>query len=74
LRPDLADSEVRLTVHAAIGAIQSILFHNSGLPQPRLVELLDTMAHSCLGVPPAGGVSPWPLDASVVHVGESEIT
>lgn len=52
IRRDLADGEVRLTVHASIGAIQSILFHNSGLPGPRLVELLDQMAHACLGVDP----------------------
>jgi AcrR family transcriptional regulator len=61
LRPDLTDSEVRLTVHAAIGAIQSILFHNLGVPEERLVELLDTAAHACLGVPPAPGVPLWPL-------------
>jgi AcrR family transcriptional regulator len=59
LRPDLADAEVRATVHAAIGAIQSILFHNPGVPEDRLVELLDTMAHACLGIPPAAGVPPW---------------
>jgi AcrR family transcriptional regulator len=74
LRPDLADGEVRLTVHAAIGAIQSILFHNSGLPQERLVELLDTMAHACLGVPPAEGVAPWPLDESGAHLSESPVS
>jgi AcrR family transcriptional regulator len=62
LRPDLADAEVRLTVHAAIGAIQSILFHNSGLPPERLAELLEAAAHGCLGVPPAAGVASWPLD------------
>jgi AcrR family transcriptional regulator len=53
LRPDLADAEVRMTVHAAIGAIHSILFHNSGLPPERLAELLAAAAHACLGVPPA---------------------
>ncbi len=74
LRPDLADAEVRTTVHAAIGAIQSILFHNSGLPRRRLVELLDEMAHACLGVPPAEGVSPWPLDRSGAHLSEPRIT
>ena len=30
LRPDLADGELRLAVHAAIGAIQSTLFFRSG--------------------------------------------
>jgi AcrR family transcriptional regulator len=53
LRPDLADSEVRLAVHAAIGAIQSTLFFRSGLPADRLTELLAVMAHACLGITPA---------------------
>ena len=49
LRPDLADGELRLAVHAAIGAIQSTLFFHSGLADERLAELLETMAHGCLG-------------------------
>jgi len=53
LRPDLADGEVRLAVHAAIGAIQSILFFRSGLADSRLTELLEVMAHGCLGTVPA---------------------
>ena len=53
LRPDLADSEVRLAVHAAIGAIQSTLFFRSGLADERLTELLEGMAHGCLGTDPA---------------------
>src|SRR5215468_11176637 len=53
LRPDLADGEVRLAVHAAIGAIQSTLFFRSGLPDERLTELLVGMAHGCLGIAPA---------------------
>ena len=48
-RPDLADGEVRLAVHAAIGAIQSTLFFRSGLAEERLTELLEVMAHGCLG-------------------------
>src|SRR6516225_6416633 len=60
LRPDLADSEVRLAVHAAIGAIQSILFFRSGLADERLAELLEMMAHGCLGTAPAV-ISEWPL-------------
>ncbi|HVE24285.1 MAG TPA: hypothetical protein VNC22_02725, partial [Sporichthya sp.] len=67
LRPDLTDAEVRLTVHAAIGAIQSILFHNLGVPTDRLVELLDQAAHACLGVPPAPGDPLWPLGLSGVE-------
>jgi AcrR family transcriptional regulator len=53
LRPDLADGEVRLAVHAAIGAIQSTLFYNSGLSPERSTELLEVMAHGCLGITPA---------------------
>src|SRR5437879_322430 len=52
LRPDLADGEVRLAVHAAIGAIQSTLFFRSGLADERLTELLEGMAHGCLGTDP----------------------
>jgi AcrR family transcriptional regulator len=52
LRPDLADGEVRLAVHAAIGAIQSTLFFRSGLTDERLTELLEVMAHGCLGTTP----------------------
>jgi len=55
LRPDLADAELRLAVHAAIGAIQSTLFYRSGLADDRLAALLQVMAYSCLGIaPPAG--------------------
>src|ERR1700749_3961095 len=53
LRPDLADGEVRLAVHAAIGAIQSTLFFRSGLADERLTELPEGMAHGCLGTVPA---------------------
>jgi len=50
LRRDLADGELRLAVHAAVGAVQSTLFFRSGLAPERLGELLDGMAHACLGV------------------------
>jgi AcrR family transcriptional regulator len=53
LRPELADGEARLAVHAAIGAIQSTLFFRSGLSDERLTELLEVMAHDCLGITPA---------------------
>ncbi|WP_433506529.1 TetR/AcrR family transcriptional regulator [Pseudonocardia halophobica] len=53
LRRDLADGELRLAVHAAIGAIQSTLFFRSGLADGRQADLLDGMAHACLGVEPA---------------------
>jgi AcrR family transcriptional regulator len=52
LRPDLADGELRLAVHAAVGAVQSTLFFRSGLAPERLTALLDGMAHACLGVTP----------------------
>src|SRR5690348_6210473 len=52
LRPDLADGEVRLAVHAAIGAIQSTLFFRSGLADERLTALMEGMAHGCLGTVP----------------------
>jgi AcrR family transcriptional regulator len=55
LRPDLADGEVRLAVHAAIGAIQSTLFFRSGLADERLTELMEGMAHGCLGTAPDRG-------------------
>jgi AcrR family transcriptional regulator len=55
LRPDLADGEVRLAVHAAIGAIQSTLFFRSGLAGQRLAELMEVMAHGCLGTTPPSG-------------------
>lgn len=51
MRPDLVDGELRLAVHAAIGAVQSTLFFTSGLTPERLTELLAEMAHACLGVP-----------------------
>jgi AcrR family transcriptional regulator len=49
LRPDLADAELRLTVHAALATIQSCLFFHSGLPEDRLAVLLERMAHGCMG-------------------------
>jgi AcrR family transcriptional regulator len=50
LRPELTDAELRVTVHAAVGAIQSTLFFRAGLAPRRLAELLDGVAHGCLGV------------------------
>jgi hypothetical protein len=39
-------------VHAAISAVQSTLFFRGGLAPERQAELLDAVAHKCLGVPP----------------------
>lgn len=58
LRPELADGELRLAVHAAVGAVQSTLFFRSGLAPARLAELLDEMAHACLGITPAESEPP----------------
>jgi AcrR family transcriptional regulator len=49
LRGDLSDTEARTVVHAAIGAIQSSLFHTSGLPNDRLRTLLTGTALAVLG-------------------------
>ncbi|MEP7024258.1 MAG: TetR/AcrR family transcriptional regulator [Actinomycetota bacterium] len=48
LRGGLPDEEGRALVHAAIGVIQSALFHHSALPQARLAELLTTSARAVL--------------------------
>lgn len=52
LRPDLTETEARLVVHAAIGAIQSILYYNCEVPKERLAPLLEASAHATLGVAP----------------------
>ncbi|MDA8323751.1 MAG: TetR/AcrR family transcriptional regulator [Actinomycetota bacterium] len=52
LHPDLDDAEARAIVHAAIGAIQSTLFHNVGLPADRLRVVLTRSARSVLGLNP----------------------
>ncbi len=56
LRPDLADGELRLAVHAAVGAIQSTLFFRSGLADDRQAALLEIMAHGCLGTTPVAAL------------------
>jgi hypothetical protein len=50
LRRDLSDAELRLTVHAAIGTTQAVLFHHSGLPEARVADLLVRMGRDCLGL------------------------
>jgi AcrR family transcriptional regulator len=44
LRPDLSDTEVRTSVHAAIGLLQSPSDFQSGLPPEAAVNLLMSMA------------------------------
>lgn len=48
LRPELDDASARTLVHAAIGALQSPLFHNVGLPEDRLRATLADSARSIL--------------------------
>ncbi|MCW2757894.1 MAG: TetR family transcriptional regulator, partial [Nocardioidaceae bacterium] len=50
LRRDLDDVTARTLVHAAISAIQSTLFHNVGLPEERLREVLAASARAVLTV------------------------
>lgn len=49
-RPDLNDTEARTVVHTVIGAIQSTLFHNTGLAEDRLRVLLTSAARAILGI------------------------
>jgi AcrR family transcriptional regulator len=50
LRPELDDAYARTLVHAAIGAAQSTLFHNIGLPEDRLRKALAGSAKAVLAV------------------------
>lgn len=50
LRADLNDAEARTAVHAAIGAIQSTLFHGVGLAEDRLRLLLTEAARAVLDI------------------------
>lgn len=48
IRSDLTDADSRTLVHAAIGAIQSPLFHSAGLAEDRLRVLLADAARAAL--------------------------
>ena len=50
LHPQLDDAAVRALVHAAIGAIQSTLFHNVGLAEDQLRATLSRAARAVLGL------------------------
>jgi AcrR family transcriptional regulator len=54
LRPDSDEAETRVVVHAAIGAIQSSLFHAQGPIGSRLDRLLAEVARAVLGIGAAG--------------------
>lgn len=49
MRTELSDADSRTLVHAAIGAIQSPLFHSAGLAEDRLRVLLADAARAVLG-------------------------
>jgi AcrR family transcriptional regulator len=48
LRPELGPAEAETVVHAALGAINSIAFHDAGLPAPALEALLGGAARTIL--------------------------
>lgn len=50
LRGDLTDADARTVVHAVIGAIQSPLFHNTGVFEDRLRVLLTDAARAIVGI------------------------
>jgi AcrR family transcriptional regulator len=50
LRTDLTDADARTVVHAAVGAIQSPLFHNTGVAEDRLRVVLTDAARAILGI------------------------
>lgn len=52
LRPELSDAQLRTLVHAAIGAIQSVLFFTSGLSDDQLSDLLVSVAEATTSAPP----------------------
>ena len=51
IRSELSDADSRTLVHAAIGAIQSPLFHSAGLAEDRLRVLLADAARAVLASP-----------------------
>ena len=48
VRPDLGPAEAESVVHAAVGAINSVAFHESALPSPTLEGLLAEAARAVL--------------------------
>jgi len=50
LKTGIDEAVARTLVHAAIGAIQSPLFHNVGMPQERLKAELTRAAYAVLGL------------------------
>jgi AcrR family transcriptional regulator len=52
VHPDIDDALARTLVHAAVGAIQSYLFHNVGMERDRLMARLATAATRVLEIDP----------------------
>ncbi|MFD9665861.1 TetR/AcrR family transcriptional regulator [Rhodococcus sp. NPDC059968] len=50
LNPSLDESAARVQVHATIGAIQSALIHNVGMPDDRLKVMLRRAAYAVIGL------------------------
>jgi AcrR family transcriptional regulator len=48
LRPELGPAEAEAVVHAALGAINSVAFHDTGLSSGAMEELLGAVARSVL--------------------------
>ncbi len=48
LRPDAGDATVRALVHASVGAIQSVLFYQSGLADDQLATLMSSVAETSM--------------------------
>ena len=48
LYPGVSDAELRTTIQAAIGALQSMLNFDARLPRERLCEILVAAAHAVL--------------------------
>jgi AcrR family transcriptional regulator len=48
-RPDLSDTEVRITVHAVLGMGVAIANYDSGLPKERLANVVGAMISAGLG-------------------------
>ena len=53
LHPHADDRELRTSIQAAIGALQSLLAYDARLPRDRLVEILAAGAHAVLRSDPA---------------------
>ncbi|MGI8448837.1 MAG: TetR/AcrR family transcriptional regulator, partial [Streptosporangiaceae bacterium] len=52
LRTDAGDATVRALVHASVGAIQSVLFYQSGLADDQLAALMSSVAETAMFAPP----------------------